>query len=143
MQLHNTLKDEARQRLQQAVQVYDMRRQTEGYLLRKLLGSMRYQKPRCITESITAATRYTYSFFFQVKYHQHLGISNSSQRWRSLYLCFTIRLLILQLILLHKTLKAARLAITDYIVLNRTNTELLAANTRKKTTSSTYRHSIQ
>ncbi len=37
-----------------------------------------------------------------------------------------------KLTLLHKTLKAARLAIVDCIVLNRTNTELLAANTRKK-----------
>ena len=37
-----------------------------------------------------------------------------------------------KLTLLHKTLKAARLAMADRIVLNRTNTELLAANTRKK-----------
>ena len=36
-----------------------------------------------------------------------------------------------KLTLLQKTLKAARLAMTDRIVLNRTNTELLAANTRK------------
>lgn len=38
----------------------------------------------------------------------------------------------LKLTLLHKILKAARLAIADRVVLNRTNTELLAANTRKK-----------
>ena len=37
-----------------------------------------------------------------------------------------------KLTLLQKTLKAARLAMTDRIVLNRTNTELLAVNTRKK-----------
>ena len=37
-----------------------------------------------------------------------------------------------KLTLLHKTLKAARLAMADRIVLNRTNTELLAANTRKR-----------
>ena len=37
-----------------------------------------------------------------------------------------------KLTLLHKTLKAARLAMADCIVLNRTNTELLEANTRKK-----------
>ncbi len=37
-----------------------------------------------------------------------------------------------KLTLLHKTLKAARLAMADRIVLNRTNTELLAANTRNK-----------
>ena len=37
-----------------------------------------------------------------------------------------------KLTLLHKTLKAARLAIADRVILNRTNTELLAANTRKK-----------
>ena len=37
-----------------------------------------------------------------------------------------------KLTLLHKTLKAARLAMADKVVLNRTNTELLAANTRKK-----------
>ena len=37
-----------------------------------------------------------------------------------------------KLTLLPKTLKAARLAMADRIVLNRTNTELLAANTRKK-----------
>ena len=37
-----------------------------------------------------------------------------------------------KLTLLQKTIKAARLAMTDRIVLNRTNTELLAANTRKK-----------
>ncbi len=37
-----------------------------------------------------------------------------------------------KLTLIHKTLKAARLAMADHIVLNRTNTELLAANTRKK-----------
>lgn len=36
-----------------------------------------------------------------------------------------------ELSLLHKTLKAARLAMADRVVLNRTNTELLAANTRK------------
>ena len=34
--------------------------------------------------------------------------------------------------LLHKTLKAARLAIADRVILNRTNTDLLAANTQKK-----------
>ena len=34
--------------------------------------------------------------------------------------------------LLHKTLKAARLAMADRVILNRTNTELLAANTQKK-----------
>ncbi len=38
----------------------------------------------------------------------------------------------LKLILLHKTLKAARLAIADRVILNCTNTELLAANTQKK-----------
>ncbi len=38
----------------------------------------------------------------------------------------------LKLILLHKTLKAARLAMSDGVILNRTNTELLAANTQKK-----------
>ena len=37
-----------------------------------------------------------------------------------------------KLIFLHKILKAARLAIADCVVLNCTNTELLAANTRKK-----------
>lgn len=37
-----------------------------------------------------------------------------------------------KLTLLHKTLKAARLAMADRVVLNRTSTELLAANTRKK-----------
>ncbi len=37
-----------------------------------------------------------------------------------------------KLTLLHKTLKAARLAIADRVVVKRTNTELLAANTRKK-----------
>ena len=37
-----------------------------------------------------------------------------------------------KLTLLHKTLKAARLAMADRVVLNRTNTELFAANTRKK-----------
>ncbi len=37
-----------------------------------------------------------------------------------------------QLTLLHKSLKAARLAMVYRIVLNRTNTELLAANRRKK-----------
>ena len=37
-----------------------------------------------------------------------------------------------KLTLLHKTLKAARLAIADQVILNHTNTELLAANTRKK-----------
>ena len=36
-----------------------------------------------------------------------------------------------KLALLHKSLKAARLAIADKVVLNRTNTDLLAANTRK------------
>ena len=34
--------------------------------------------------------------------------------------------------LLHKTLKAARLAIAGIVILNLTNTELLAANTQKK-----------
>ena len=38
----------------------------------------------------------------------------------------------LELTLLHKTLKAARFAIADRVVLNLTNTELLAANIRKK-----------
>ena len=38
----------------------------------------------------------------------------------------------LKLSLLHKTLEAARLAMADRIVLSRTNTELLVANTRKK-----------
>ncbi len=38
----------------------------------------------------------------------------------------------LELTLLHKTLKAARLAIANRVVLNLTNTELLAANKRKK-----------
>ena len=37
-----------------------------------------------------------------------------------------------KLTLLHKTLKAARLAMANRIVLNRTNTKLLASNTRKK-----------
>ena len=37
-----------------------------------------------------------------------------------------------KLTLLFKTLKAARLAMADRVVLNRTNTELFAANTRKK-----------
>ncbi len=37
-----------------------------------------------------------------------------------------------KLTILHKTLKAARLAITDRVVLSRTNTEFLAANTQKK-----------
>ena len=36
-----------------------------------------------------------------------------------------------KLILLHKTLKAARLAMADRVILNRTNTELLAANIQK------------
>ena len=40
-----------------------------------------------------------------------------------------------KLTLLNKTLKAARLAIGDRIFLNCTNTELLAANLQKKTTS--------
>lgn len=35
-------------------------------------------------------------------------------------------------IILHKNLRAARLAIADCVVLNRTNTELLVANTGKK-----------
>ena len=39
---------------------------------------------------------------------------------------------LLKLTFLHKTLKAARLAMADKVVLNRTNTELLAANTQKK-----------
>ena len=38
----------------------------------------------------------------------------------------------MKFILLSKTLKVARLAMADYIVLNCTNTELLAANTQKK-----------
>ena len=37
-----------------------------------------------------------------------------------------------KLTILHKTLKAARLAMADRVVLNRTNTELLLANTQKK-----------
>ncbi len=37
-----------------------------------------------------------------------------------------------KLTLLHKTFKAARLAMADKVVLNRTNTDLLAANTQKK-----------
>lgn len=37
-----------------------------------------------------------------------------------------------KLTLLHKTLKAARLAMVDRVVLNCTNTELLAANRQKK-----------
>lgn len=37
-----------------------------------------------------------------------------------------------KLAILHKTLKAARLAMADRVVLSRTNTELLAANMRKK-----------
>ena len=37
-----------------------------------------------------------------------------------------------QLTLLYKTLKATRLTMADYVVLNRTNTELFAANIRKK-----------
>ena len=37
-----------------------------------------------------------------------------------------------KLTLLHKTLKAARLAIADRVVVERANTELLTANTRKK-----------
>lgn len=37
-----------------------------------------------------------------------------------------------KLIILHKTLKAARRAMADRVILNRTNTELLAAHTRKK-----------
>ena len=37
-----------------------------------------------------------------------------------------------KLTLLHKTLKAARLAMVDRVVLNCTNTELFAANTRKR-----------
>ena len=37
-----------------------------------------------------------------------------------------------KLTLLYKTFKAARLAMADRIVLNYTNTELLAANTQKK-----------
>lgn len=35
-----------------------------------------------------------------------------------------------KLTILHRTLKAARLAMADRVVLSRTNTELLAANTR-------------
>ena len=37
-----------------------------------------------------------------------------------------------KLTLLHKILKAARLAMADRVILNRTNTDLLAANTQKK-----------
>ena len=37
-----------------------------------------------------------------------------------------------KLTLLHKTLKAARFAMADRVILNRTNMDLLAANTRKK-----------
>ena len=37
-----------------------------------------------------------------------------------------------KLTLLHKSLKAARLAMANRVILNRTNTDLLAANTRKK-----------
>ncbi len=37
-----------------------------------------------------------------------------------------------KLTLLHTTLKAVKLAMANHIVLNRTNTELLAANTQKK-----------
>ncbi len=37
-----------------------------------------------------------------------------------------------KLILLYKTLKAAKLVVADCIVLNCTNTELLTANTQKK-----------
>ena len=37
-----------------------------------------------------------------------------------------------KLTIIHKTLKAARRAMADRVILNRTNTELLAANTRKK-----------
>ena len=37
-----------------------------------------------------------------------------------------------KLTFLHKTLKAARLAMADRVILNRINTELLAANTQKK-----------
>ncbi len=37
-----------------------------------------------------------------------------------------------KLTLLHKTFKAARFAIADRVILNHTNTDLLAANTRKK-----------
>ena len=36
-----------------------------------------------------------------------------------------------KLTLLHKTLKAAKLAMIDRVALNRTNTKLLAANTKK------------
>ncbi len=39
---------------------------------------------------------------------------------------------LLKLTLLYKTLKAARLAIADRVILNCTNTELLATNTQKK-----------
>ncbi len=46
--LQATLKDEARQRLQQAVE--PMRRQKGRYPLHKLLISTRYRKPRYITE---------------------------------------------------------------------------------------------
>ncbi len=38
----------------------------------------------------------------------------------------------LKLTLLHKTLQAARLAMTDRIVLNHTNIELLSVNLQKK-----------
>ena len=37
-----------------------------------------------------------------------------------------------KLTIIHKTLKVARRAMADRVFLNHTNTELLAANTRKK-----------
>ena len=37
-----------------------------------------------------------------------------------------------KLTIIYKTLKAAKRAMADKIILNRTNTELLAANTQKK-----------
>ncbi len=43
-----------------------------------------------------------------------------------------------KLTLLHKTLKAGRLAMADSVILNRTNTELLAGQYTKKTTGSAY-----
>ena len=49
-----------------------------------------------------------------------------------------------KLTLLHKNLKAAKLAMVDGIVLNHTNIELLAANNyTKKTTSSMYGYLIR
>ena len=60
--------------------------------------------------------------------------STLQAKLRSLYNYFDIRhwIRLTRLTLLHKTLKAARLAMADRIVLNCTNTELLAANKQKK-----------